>query len=322
MSRNASVGTGRPLAMSANGSQPPGCSTRQISSKTARLSTHRLMTPLEITASAQPSSTGRCSARPSRNSTCVKPSASAVARDLASISGVMSTPTTRPVSPTWPAATKLSKPAPEPTSTTRSPDRSGRSENGLPTPAKDSTARSGSPSTAAGSYPNRAASGLPVWKWKERFGSVATSRYLSRTCSRSASGSTSGSSAVTVHSVPGCHRQSGSLPLGKPVEQSPRRESLAVELPHGIVGVHAVRPAAVGHDLGVLRQGAQSAAQLGDRHRPRPGDVPGRVLDLRSHVEDHHLAPPQAGGELLPADDLDPVAVAEIGVGQTLDAGD
>ena len=36
-----------------------------------------------------------------------------------------------------------SKPAPEPTSTTRSPGSRRRSENGLPTPANDSTARSG-----------------------------------------------------------------------------------------------------------------------------------------------------------------------------------
>jgi hypothetical protein len=59
MSRSAWGGTGRPLAMSANWSQPPGRSTRRISSNTACLSAHRLMTPLAMTASAQPSSTGR-----------------------------------------------------------------------------------------------------------------------------------------------------------------------------------------------------------------------------------------------------------------------
>ena len=74
MSRIASIGTGRPLAMSANCSTPPGRSTRWISSNTARLSAHRLMTPLEMTTSAQPSSTGSCSANPWRNSTWDSPS--------------------------------------------------------------------------------------------------------------------------------------------------------------------------------------------------------------------------------------------------------
>ena len=65
------------------------------------------------------------------------------------ISAVMSTPNTLPRSPTWPAAMKESNPAPEPTSTTRSPAASRRREKGLPTPAKDSTAGSGRASTAS-----------------------------------------------------------------------------------------------------------------------------------------------------------------------------
>jgi hypothetical protein len=48
----------------------------------------------------QLSSTGKCSASPSRNSTFDKPSALAVDRDLASISSVMSTPTILPLAPT------------------------------------------------------------------------------------------------------------------------------------------------------------------------------------------------------------------------------
>ena len=58
-------------------------------------------------------------------------------------------PTTWPPEPTWPAAMKESNPPPEPTSTTFSPGASRRSENGFPTPAKDSTARSGSVFTAS-----------------------------------------------------------------------------------------------------------------------------------------------------------------------------
>jgi hypothetical protein len=60
----------------------------------------------------------------------------------------MSMPITCPAGPTWAAATKESNPPPEPTSTTFSPGDSRRSENGFATPAKDSTAWSGSASTS------------------------------------------------------------------------------------------------------------------------------------------------------------------------------
>jgi len=54
----------------------------------------------------------------------------------------MSTPMTWPAGPAWIAATKESRPAPDPTSTIRSPMGRVRSENGFATPANDSTARS------------------------------------------------------------------------------------------------------------------------------------------------------------------------------------
>ena len=74
-----------------------------------------------------------------------------MARDLTTISGVMSIPMTRPLEPTWVATMNESNRAPDPTSTTRSPGWSRPRENGLPTPAKDSTARSGSPSSTCAS---------------------------------------------------------------------------------------------------------------------------------------------------------------------------
>src|SRR2546430_1173280 len=114
MSRIASGGMARPLAMSANCSTPPGRRTRWISAKAACLSAQRLITPLEITTSAQPSSTGIASASPSRKLTWLKPSSSAFRRDLVSISGVMSMPTTSPVVPICPAAMNESNAAPGP----------------------------------------------------------------------------------------------------------------------------------------------------------------------------------------------------------------
>ena len=57
------------------------------------------MTQLEMMASTVASATGRCSISPSRNSTLRQPPLTALARALEIISGVMSTPMTRPVGP-------------------------------------------------------------------------------------------------------------------------------------------------------------------------------------------------------------------------------
>ena len=50
----------------------------------------------------------------------ISPAPLGLAMDLYSISAVMSTPVTLPAEPTWPAAMKLSKPAPDPTSSSES----------------------------------------------------------------------------------------------------------------------------------------------------------------------------------------------------------
>ena len=62
--RIAASGTGLPLAMSANCKRPPGRRTRMTSANTRRLSAQRLMTPLLMTTSAQPASTGKSSMTP------------------------------------------------------------------------------------------------------------------------------------------------------------------------------------------------------------------------------------------------------------------
>ena len=79
------------------------------------------MTPLEITTSKHLSSNGSASMRDWTSSTCGKPPQNQPA--LASWASVMSTPTTRPVSPTSTAAQKMSVPEPEPRSSTVSPGR-------------------------------------------------------------------------------------------------------------------------------------------------------------------------------------------------------
>ena len=82
----------RSVTMSASASRPPGRSTRAASANTRRLSAERLITPLEITASNEPSSKGSSSIRARWKLTCSRRRRS----DLASCSGVISTPMTEP----------------------------------------------------------------------------------------------------------------------------------------------------------------------------------------------------------------------------------
>ena len=114
--------------------RPPGFKTRYASRKTCALSGDRLMTQFDMITSATPSARGRCSISPRRNSTLAKLPFTALERAFDTMSGVMSTPITRPVSPTSRAARKQSKPPPEPRSTTTSPGFSAAIALGLPHP--------------------------------------------------------------------------------------------------------------------------------------------------------------------------------------------
>ena len=67
----------------------------------------------------------------------------------------------------------------------------------MATPAKDSTARSGSAVDDARGVAEAAARGRPVWKWNSPRGCTATSRYLSRTSARRASASITTSSLMS-----------------------------------------------------------------------------------------------------------------------------
>jgi hypothetical protein len=79
------------------------------------------------------------------NSTVLTPACAAPCRAFASIASVISTPITCPADPTMVAAIRLSRPAPQPTSITCSPERSAPRLKGLPVPAKDATLASGMP---------------------------------------------------------------------------------------------------------------------------------------------------------------------------------
>ncbi len=117
---------------------------------TAGLSGLRLMTQFEMTQSTEASSTGMCSASPSRNSTLVTPASRAFRRARSTISGVMSIPITLPVAPTFSAAMKQSIPAPEPMSSTTCPGRTASNARGLPQPKECSAASPGRWASSSG----------------------------------------------------------------------------------------------------------------------------------------------------------------------------
>jgi hypothetical protein len=101
--------------------RPPGLSTRNISRNTPTLSGQRLTTPLLITTSATASPTGERLGETLADLDVGKPQLRAPRPVFSRISAVMSMGEDVAPGPTWPAAMSVSKPAPQPTSTTVSP---------------------------------------------------------------------------------------------------------------------------------------------------------------------------------------------------------
>src|SRR5215212_6143482 len=251
--------------------------------------------------------------------------------------GVMSTPITRPSGVTFFAATKLSIPAPHPTSTTLSPGRSSPRLKGLPVPAKDSMEDSGMPSSHSSRYSSIRAKGLPVWKWKPFCGLEATSAYssliasrkllISRAdCSTTASlmGAPSESTLsrfnrdLRLHDLPlqplRLDRVSRRPPLRKPLREPARPVTPGLEERHRLIGEHAVRPPAVGKDLLVLRKNLQGRFQRAHGHREGTGYMPGPILLLRSHVQDHNTLRSEAFHEPHGAHGLHCTPILEVGL--------
>ena len=55
-----------------------------------------------------------------------------------------------------------------------------------------------------------------------------------------------------------------------------------------LVGIHAVRPAAVRDYLAIAWQLRQATLELVDGHGPRTGDMPLAILERRAHVQQGH----------------------------------
>ena len=116
------------------------------------------MTQLEMTTSKESLGRGMDSISPLTNSTLATPRAAWFLRASSSISGVMSSPVTRPASPTCCAARKQSMPPPEPRSSTLSPGWSPARAVGLPHPAEAASDSMGRPSIWPSVYSRMACS--------------------------------------------------------------------------------------------------------------------------------------------------------------------
>src|SRR5580704_4983522 len=128
-----------------------GFRMRKVSRYTESLSGHRLMTQLEITASAKSSGKYDSAKSPTTNSTKSVRPASATACVARSIIGcAKSTTTTFPPGAILRAAKMTSMPAPHPKSTTTSPTRRSAKLTGLPQPLESLTASSETDAKSSG----------------------------------------------------------------------------------------------------------------------------------------------------------------------------
>src|SRR5262245_13391849 len=90
----------------------------------------------------------------------------------------------------------------------------------------------------------------------------------------------------------------------------------------GVVGVDAVRAAAIRDDLAPLRQGGGERLERVEGCGRGARDVTGPVLGPRPHVEEDHVAAGEALLELVGRELLDFAAVSQILVGEDADLGD
>ena len=111
--------------------------------------------------------------------------------------------------------------------------------------------------------------------------------------------------------------QAGKAPLGPAVLEAARAAAGRRQAANRLVRVDAVRAAAVGDHLGVVRDLGQARLELVERDRARALDVSGGELDPRADVDDDDLAGAKALGELGAPDRLD--LVAEVVAGGALD---
>lgn len=122
--------------------------------------------------------------------------------------------------------------------------------------------------------------------------------------------------------VSGLDRAAGTAPLRYSVHQSDCVPTQAGEVSDGVVGIDAEGATTVGHDVLVLGEGRDEIVEpvkLIGWDRDRSGEVTRGVLDFGSDVDQNQVTAPKSILELVTADHIEIVTVAEIGAGQILD---
>src|SRR5690606_11846689 len=94
-------------------------------------------------------------------------------------------------------------------------------------------------------------------------------------------------------------RQAGRLPVRKAQIETPGRSSVAPQPLDGLVGIDAIRSTAVGYDFCTWWEFTQACFEFAHGHGACTGDVAAFVLLRRADVEDDHLVPSQAFGQLV-----------------------
>src|SRR5205823_9936899 len=120
----------------------------------------------------------------------------------------------------------------------------------------------------------------------------------------STTGISASGSILTPNSSAGSGGQAGVDPFGIAVFQAAGGYAAAAQFADGVVGVDAVRAAAVGDDFLAVGEVVEFGVQRGDRHAAGAEDVPGLVFRDRPDVEDDNLAGAQPAGQLVAADRL------------------
>jgi len=99
-------------------------------------------------------------------------------------------------------------------------------------------------------------------------------------------------------------------------------EARVPQLGYGLGGKDAVGTPAVRHDRCVLVEVSNMLRDLIERDVDRIGQVTGLVLQTRTNIHDHDISGTRPGQQLVEADGLRIIEVAEEGVGQVTDLGE
>ena len=103
------------------------------------------------------------------------------------------------------------------------------------------------------------------------------------------------------------------MPFGESVFETSCRTTASAKQPDRVIGIHAVRAAAVRNDLDACGQRLDVGVELVDRDRPCPGDVAGRELGGWPHIDDHDFARRDPFDELFSTDLFESAPIPQIG---------